>query len=96
MQHLKKDYDLHILSGDKIYNVEKTAKQLNIKNYYGEKSYKEKYEFIKKLSKNGKKVLMIGDGLNDSIALKSAFASLSPKIPLRLPNMYLIQYTMAI
>ncbi len=79
MQHLKKDYDLHILSGDKIYNVEKTAKQLNIKNYYGEKSYKEKYEFIKKLSKNGKKVLMIGDGLNDSIALKSAFASLSPK-----------------
>ena len=41
MQHLQKDYDLHILSGDKIYNVEKTAKQLSIKNYYGEKSYKE-------------------------------------------------------
>ena len=79
MQHLQKEYDLHILSGDKIYNVEKAAKQLNIKNYYGEKSYKEKYEFIKELSKKGKKVLMIGDGLNDSIALKSAFASLSPK-----------------
>ena len=79
IQYLQKNYDLHILSGDKIYNVEKAAQQLNIKNYYGEKSYKEKYEFIKELSKKGKKVLMIGDGLNDSVALKYAFASLSPK-----------------
>ena len=79
IQYLQKNYDLHILSGDKIHNVEKAAKQLNIKNYYGEKSYKEKYEFIKELSKKGKKVLMIGDGLNDSIALKAAFVSLSPK-----------------
>jgi Cu2+-exporting ATPase len=59
--------------------VAQVADKLGIKNFLGEKNYKEKYEFIKNLEAKSKKVLMIGDGLNDALALKAAFVSISPK-----------------
>jgi P-type E1-E2 ATPase len=79
IKSLQSRYDLFLLSGDKNHNVKKIAKELNIKKYFGEKNYEEKYNFVQELSKYGKKVLMVGDGLNDSLALKASYASISPK-----------------
>jgi P-type E1-E2 ATPase len=79
IKSLQLRYDLFLLSGDKNHNVKKIAEELNIKNYFGEKNYQEKYNFVQELSKYGKKVLMVGDGLNDSLALKASYASISPK-----------------
>jgi len=79
MQSLQLKYEVFLLSGDKKYNVKKVAEELDIKNYFGEKNYEQKYHFIQELSECGKKVLMIGDGLNDSVALKGSYASISPK-----------------
>jgi Cu2+-exporting ATPase len=79
IDNLQKKYEIFLLSGDRDRNVAQVADVLRIKNSFGEKNYKEKYEFIKNLESKGKKVLMIGDGLNDALALKAAFASISPK-----------------
>ncbi len=79
IQSLQLRYDLFLLSGDKNHNVKKIAEELNIKNYFGEKNYEEKYNFVQGLLKSGKKVLMVGDGLNDSLVLKASYASISPK-----------------
>jgi P-type Cu2+ transporter len=79
IRFLQLKYEVFLLSGDKGYNVKKVAEELNIKNYFGEKNYEQKHHFIQELSEHGKKVLMIGDGLNDSVALKCSYASCSPK-----------------
>lgn len=82
MQEIRKMHfiqNLYILSGDKKSVVEKIAKELQITNYYGEFNPIEKYNFINDLAKHKHyNVLMLGDGLNDSAALKIANVSISP------------------
>jgi P-type Cu+ transporter len=68
-----KNYKLHILSGDK----DKDRELLTLffpKNstILFERSPKDKLDYIVQLKENGSKVLMIGDGLNDSGALGKA------------------------
>ena len=60
-----------ILSGDKKNNVESFAKELNIDEFYFEKSPSEKFEFIKN-KQISSPVVFIGDGINDSPSLKQA------------------------
>jgi len=60
-----------ILSGDKKINVESFAKELNIDEFYYEKSPSEKFEFIKN-KQISSPVVFIGDGINDSPSLKQA------------------------
>ena len=60
-----------ILSGDKKINVESFAKELNIDEFYFEKSPSEKFEFIKN-KQISSPVVFIGDGINDSPSLKQA------------------------
>jgi Cu2+-exporting ATPase len=79
IHQLKKDYDIIILSGDNHNNVSNIAQFLGIKDFYAQKDYIQKHEFIKNLNKKGKKTLMIGDGLNDALSLKEAYSSMSPK-----------------
>lgn len=67
-----------MLSGDKASVVKEVADSSKIDNYKSEMSPREKFNFITKLANEGKKVLMIGDGLNDSAALKAAYVSMSP------------------
>ncbi|NCA19665.1 MAG: HAD family hydrolase [Crocinitomicaceae bacterium] len=65
-----KGYDLHVLSGDtekdRLKLVEIGFKNENL--YFHQKP-QDKYDFIEKLNESGKKVLMIGDGLNDTGAI---------------------------
>lgn len=76
-------YNISILSGDNINNVKNIAQELGVNEYIAEVNPIEKYNIIyaKNTNINHKiktNVLMVGDGLNDSAALKIAHASMSP------------------
>jgi len=66
-----------LLSGDIKNNVELIANQLEIKEFYFEKTPLEKIEFLEKLKAKGEKFIMVGDGLNDAPALSLADVSIS-------------------
>ena len=61
-----------MLSGDSKNSCEWIAKKLAIDDFYGELMPWDKEEYLKKLKAKGHKVVMIGDGINDSISLKAA------------------------
>ena len=70
---LGKTHELHLLTGDN------EAEKANLVNYFGtEKNLHfnqtptDKLNYIRNLQKQGKKVLMIGDGLNDAGALNES------------------------
>lgn len=69
---------LGIMSGDKLPAVKKLAGYLGVDNYRAEILPAEKSEIVQELSAEGKKVLMVGDGLNDAPALVSAYVSMAP------------------
>lgn len=62
--------NLHILTGDPSYSVNKISKNLKILHFIRNASIQDKLFYIKKLQKNGAKVMMIGDGINDILAFK--------------------------
>ena len=70
--------DLHILSGDRADAVRPVAETLGIAQWQGELKPAEKIAFIEALKAQGRRVLMVGDGLNDAPALATAHVSLSP------------------
>lgn len=66
-------YDLHVISGDQAQDKGKIEKLLpTIKNIHFHLNPQEKSQYIQNLQSQGKKVLMIGDGLNDAGALTVA------------------------
>jgi len=73
----KKGLELWILSGDKKETVSFFADQLKIKNFEGDLLPMQKAKKIAKLKLNEKKVAMVGDGINDSIALSKADVSIA-------------------
>ncbi len=66
-----------MLSGDRQIVVDKVAKKLKIKKRYANMSPKDKANFITKLKQNQEIVVMIGDGINDAVALSKADISIS-------------------
>ncbi|HOJ50745.1 MAG TPA: cation-translocating P-type ATPase [Spirochaetota bacterium] len=66
-----------ILSGDNSVKTEYIAKLLGIDEYYGNLMPDEKIKIVKRLQKEGRKVLMVGDGINDSPALKQSDISVA-------------------
>ena len=68
-----KDYKIHVLSGDNS-SEEQTLKNLipNITEMRFSQSPEDKLEYIRSLQDQGKKVAMLGDGLNDAGALKQS------------------------
>jgi Cu2+-exporting ATPase len=70
--------ELHILSGDRADAVRPVAETLGIAQWRGELKPAEKIAFIETLKSQGRRVLMVGDGLNDAPALATAHVSLSP------------------
>ncbi len=70
-------YQLHILSGDSSSHPTIVGNQLGIKHVISNASPNDKLETIQALQKQGKTVLMIGDGLNDAPVLAAANCSIS-------------------
>ncbi|EOC99513.1 HAD-IC family P-type ATPase [Caldisalinibacter kiritimatiensis] len=69
-------YDISIISGDLQDNVSYIGDKLNISNCHGEFSIQDKQEYIKQKKRHGP-VLMVGDGVNDTYAMKVADVSIS-------------------
>jgi Cu2+-exporting ATPase len=68
---------LYIISGDNEQPTRKLAEELGIENYFAETLPENKAELIERLQNSGKSVCFVGDGINDSIALKKADVSIS-------------------
>ena len=71
-------FDLHVLSGDRDQAVRPVAEALGIGQWRGGMKPADKIAYIEALKQQGRRVLMVGDGLNDAPALASAHVSLSP------------------
>lgn len=67
--------DVIIMSGDKQSVVDYIAQQVHIKQAFGQLSPREKANKIQQLQQQGKKVAMVGDGVNDAPAMAMAHAS---------------------
>jgi Cu2+-exporting ATPase len=67
-----------VLSGDRVGAVARAAKAAGIARFEGELNPFEKAARLDDLKAQGRKVLMVGDGLNDAPALAKAFASMAP------------------
>lgn len=69
---------IHLVSGDDADETGRVAAALGIDHWQADTSPAEKIRYIQALSDAGAKVLMVGDGLNDTGALAAAYASVSP------------------
>jgi P-type Cu2+ transporter len=69
---------LAILSGDRSEAVRPIAEALGIENWTGGVKPADKIAEIERLKAQGRRVLMVGDGLNDAPSLAAAHVSLSP------------------
>jgi Cu2+-exporting ATPase len=74
----QRGFDLHILSGDHAGAVAPVASALGIEHWRGGLKPAEKIACLEKLKADGRRVLMVGDGLNDAPSLAAAHVSLSP------------------
>lgn len=70
--------ETEILSGDTPDSVRKVAGRTGVSIWHAQVSPQDKVDRLTTLSERGKKVLMVGDGLNDAGALAMAHASLAP------------------
>ncbi|MEA1888453.1 MAG: heavy metal translocating P-type ATPase [Pseudomonadota bacterium] len=68
---------LSVLSGDAQDSVVKVAKKLGINDCHGDVSPEQKLAWISTRQKEGHRVAMFGDGINDTPALAAADASIS-------------------
>jgi Cu2+-exporting ATPase len=66
-----------ILSGDKDVRVQKIARQLEV-TWVAEARPADKIRHVEAFKQTGHKVLMVGDGLNDAPALRTADVSMAP------------------
>ena len=75
----KKNIESFILSGDKIKSVSKIANKIgvNIQNCFASLLPEEKLFFLEKMQNHGKKVMAIGDGVNDAAMLAKAHISIA-------------------
>jgi Cu+-exporting ATPase len=73
ISELDKHYEIDLLTGDnegEKHNLQKHFKSM-VNMWFNQTPF-DKLDFVKKLQTNGKRVLMIGDGLNDAGALNSS------------------------
>jgi Cu2+-exporting ATPase len=66
-----------IISGDHDAPTRKLAESLGMDRYFAQVLPADKADYVGKLQKEGRKVCFVGDGINDSIALKKANVSIS-------------------
>ena len=71
-------FPLEIISGDRENAVSHLADSLGVSAYRSGVLPDEKVRLVSRLGADGRKVLMVGDGLNDAPALVSAHVSMAP------------------
>lgn len=78
LHHLYQNYNLYLLSGDKKQHGNSLIDWFHDEAHMQfEMSPMQKMEYIKLLQNSGKKVAMIGDGLNDAGALREAYVGIA-------------------
>lgn len=70
--------DVELLSGDGVERVAHAAEAAGIRKWEACATPQSKAAHVKALEASGRKVLMVGDGLNDAGALAGAHASIAP------------------
>ncbi len=71
-------YQLALLSGDRTPAVQAMARLIGITDWRAGLSPKDKLDQLAALAEQGRRVVMVGDGLNDAPALAGAHVSMSP------------------
>jgi Cu2+-exporting ATPase len=71
-------YGVALLSGDHAQVVEEIARRCGIDTWHAGLKPVDKIAWLEARAREGRKVLMAGDGLNDAPALAAAHASISP------------------
>jgi len=71
-------YRVIVLSGDRASAVAAAADALGVSEWSAELTPKDKIARVERLRAEGRRVLMVGDGINDAPALAAADVSLSP------------------
>ncbi len=72
-------YEVIMLTGDNEITSNIIGKELEIDNIISNVMPRDKTEYIKKLKENGKKIIMVGDGINDAPSLTTADIGISFK-----------------
>ena len=73
----KSGIEIHMLTGDNEHTARSIANQTGIKNYKSCFLPEDKAAYIKDLQRHGKVVAMVGDGINDSLAMARADVSIA-------------------
>jgi len=78
IQQLKeRGMSLYIISGDHEQPTRNLAAQIGIDHYFAEVLPEDKAKLVEQLQREGRFICFVGDGINDSIALKKAQVSIS-------------------
>ena len=95
----KKNIEVVMLTGDNEHVASKIAKQLNINKYFSKQTPISKADYIKQLKKENKVVVMVGDGVNDSVALGNADVAIamgnSADVSLAISDIVLLNSTLS-
>jgi P-type Cu2+ transporter len=69
---------IHLLSGDRLQPVQRLADRLDLASFAADLRPQSKVACLDVLAREGHRVLMVGDGLNDAPALAAAHVSMAP------------------
>lgn len=73
----KEKIETYMFTGDNKENAKLVGKSLNIKNIIYEMMPEDKYNYLEKISNDNEIIIFVGDGINDTIALKKASIGIS-------------------